>query len=57
MKCKSVVYNAILIVVDYFSKMAFYILANKKWKAKDFANTFFIKIVAKHSIPKGIVLD
>ena len=50
-------FDAILVIVDRFSKMALYIPALKTWNAKEFAKAYFDHIVLKFGVQKGIVTD
>ena len=49
--------DAIMVVVDRFSKMAHFITSNKVDDAKHVAKLYFSKIVKFHAIPKSIVSD
>lgn len=51
------VYDAILVIVDRFSKMALYIPALKSWDAKQFAEAYFKHVILRFGIQKGIVSD
>lgn len=52
------VYDAILVIVDRYSKMARYIPARKDWTAKDLSEMFFRTICCSNwGVPKGIVSD
>jgi hypothetical protein len=51
------VFDAILVIVDRFSKMALYVPAQKTWDAKQFADAYFDNIILKYGIQKGIVSD
>jgi hypothetical protein len=51
-------YDAILVIVDRYSKMARYLPARKDWNAKDLAEHFFKSICCTNwGVPKGIVSD
>ena len=52
-----VVYDAILVIVDRFLKMSFYIPAEKTWKAEDLADSFIERVISRFRVPKGIVSD
>jgi hypothetical protein len=49
--------DAILVIVDRFSKMALYIPAEKSWKAEDLADAFIERVISRFGTPKGIVSD
>ena len=49
--------DAILVIVDRFSKMLLYIPVEKSWKAKDLADAFIKRVISYFGTPKGIVLD
>lgn len=51
------VYDAILVIVDRYSKMVLYIPACKTWTAQDFTRVFTDCVVCKHGVPKEIVSD
>ena len=51
------VFDAVLVIVDRFSKMAIYIPALKTWDAKQFAESYFNYVILRYSIQKGIVSD
>jgi hypothetical protein len=51
------VYNAILVIVDHFSKMSLYILAKKSWKAEDLADSFIKRIISRFRVSKRVVSD
>ena len=54
----SCVYDAILVIVDRYTKMARYIPARKDWTAKDLAEHFFRLVCCTNwGVPKGIVSD
>jgi penicillin V acylase-like amidase (Ntn superfamily) len=55
--CNGRVYDAILIIVDRFTKMSIYIAYNKTCTAEDLADLFYEEVICKYSIPKGIVSD
>ena len=51
-------YDAILVIVDRYSKMVRYLPARKDWTAKDLADHFFRLICCTNwGVPKGIVTD
>ena len=51
------VYNAILVVVCKFSKMAHYIPARKDWTAGQLAEAFVREIVRLHGVPQALISD
>ena len=51
------VYDAILVIVDHFSKMSLYIPAEKTWKAEDLADSFVERVISRFGVPKGVVSD
>ena len=51
------VYDAILVVVDRYTKMVRYLPTNKTTAAVDLADIFFDEVVLKFGCPKGIVTD
>ena len=51
------VYDAILTVVDRYTKMARYLPTRKKLTARELADLFFHKIVNPFGIPDGVVSD
>ena len=51
------VYDAILVIVDRFTKMAKYLPATKTITAVELAELFFKEIVLKYGMPKGIISD
>jgi len=50
-------YNAILVVVDHYTKIARFILTTTTVTAPEFAALFHENIELKYGAPKGIVLD
>ena len=52
-----VVYDAILVIVDHFSKMSLYILAEKTWRAEDLVDSFIKRVISRFGVPKGVVSD
>ena len=52
-----VVYDAILVIVDRFSKMSLYIPAEKTWRAEDLADSFVERVISRFGVPKGVVSD
>jgi hypothetical protein len=51
------VYDAILIIVDRFSKISLYIPAEKSWKVEDLANNFIERVISRFEVLKGVVSD
>jgi hypothetical protein len=51
------VYDAILVIVDRFSKMSLYILAEKTWRAEDLADSFVKRVISRFGVLKAVVLD
>ena len=51
------VYNAILVIVDRFSKMSLYIPAKKTWRAEDLADSFVKRVISRFGVPKRVVSD
>jgi hypothetical protein len=51
------VYDAILIIVNRFTKISIYITYNKTCIAEDLIDLFYEEVIYKYGIPKGIVLD
>lgn len=51
------VYDAILVIVDRYSKMSLYICSSSTWQATDLADAIFENVVCKFGTPKGIVTD
>jgi len=51
------VYDAILVVVDRYTKMALYIPTNITLTAVELADIFFTQIASRFGTPKGIVSD
>ncbi|SLM33286.1 Ribonuclease H-like domain [Lasallia pustulata] len=51
------VYNAILVVVCKFSKMAHYIPARKDWTADQLAEAFVREIIRLHGVPQALISD
>jgi transposase InsO family protein len=50
-------YDAILVIVDRFTKYAIYIPTKSTLSSEEFAQIFFRRILAKFGIPDGIVSD
>jgi hypothetical protein len=50
-------FDAVLVIVDRFSKMAIYIPALKTWDAKQFAESYFEQVILRYGMQKGIVSD
>lgn len=53
----SVVYDACLVIVDRFTKMALYLPVSKTIKAVDLSELIFDKVVLRFGSPNGIVSD
>ena len=52
------VFDAILVIVDRYSKMVRYLAARKDWSAKDLSENFFKTVCCSYwGTPKGIVSD
>jgi hypothetical protein len=49
------VFDAVLVIVDRFSKMAIYLPALKTWDVKQFAEAYFEQVILRYGIQKGIV--
>ena len=49
--------DAILVLVDRYSKLACYIPAQGNWSAIDLANTFHAEFICRFGTPEGIVSD
>ena len=56
-KLKGVVYNAILVVVDRFTKMVRYLSIIIKIDAAELAEVFHAEIVCRYDMSDGIVSD
>ncbi len=56
-KWASVVHDAILIVVDRFSKMVRYLATTKKIIAEELGELFFFEIACRFGMPAGVVSD
>ena len=56
-KLKGVVYDAILVVVDRFTKMVRYLPVTTKIDAAELAEVFHAEIVCRYGMPDGIVSD
>jgi hypothetical protein len=55
--CNSAVYDAILVVVDRYTKIARYVLYNKICIAEKLVLMFYNKIICHYSILNSIVPD
>lgn len=53
--CKG--YDAIMVVVDCFTKMAHYVLCNKSITAKEVANLWIDCVYRHHGIPEHVISD
>ena len=51
------IYNAILVVVDRYSKMALYILAKSTWSTEDLADVLFDKMFLIFLEIREIIFD
>ena len=51
------VYDALLIIVNHFSKMSLYIPAEKTWRAEDLADSFVERVISRFGVPKEVVSD
>ena len=56
-KRKGIIYNAILVVIDRYTKMARYIPTTKTVTAVELADLFFEEIICRFGVPKGCVTD
>ena len=56
-KSRGCVWDAILVIVDRYSKMSLYIPAQKSWRAEDFADAFIEHVISRFGTPKGVVSD
>ena len=56
-KLQTCVYDAILVIVDRYSKLSIYTPACTTWQAKDFSEVFLTEVVLKYGVPKGVVSD
>jgi hypothetical protein len=50
-------FDAIMVVVDRFSKMAHFVLTKKSAMAQETRRLFFTHVFKHHGLPKDIVLD
>ncbi len=51
------IWNAILVIINQYSKMALYIPAEKSWKAEDLADAFIERVISYFKTPKEIVTN
>ena len=56
-KFKSCVYDAILVIVDRYTKMCRYLPVTKEIDAAALAEVFFEEVVLRYGTPAGIVTD
>ncbi len=56
-KWKEVVYDSILIIVDYYMKMTRYLFMKKTLTIVKLAELFFKKIVLKYEISNDIIIN
>jgi len=56
-KFKGVLYDAILVVVDCYTKMARYFQCTKEIDAESLAVQLVEEIIRYHGVPNGIVTD
>jgi transposase InsO family protein len=56
-KTRDLIADAILVIIDRYSKMALYVPAEKSWKAEDLADVFIERVLSRFGTPKGIVSD
>ena len=54
---KSDGYNAILVIIDRFTKIQYYIPAKTSWTNEDVVNTYPYDIWRLHRLPKHITSD
>jgi hypothetical protein len=54
-KARGCIWDAILVIVDRYSKMALYIIVEKIWKAEDLVDAFIDRVISQFGTPKGIV--
>jgi hypothetical protein len=50
-------YEAIWVIVDYFSKVAHFILVKTTYKGAKLAELYIMRIMCLHGVPKKIVSD
>ncbi len=56
-KWKEVIYDLILVIVDYYMKMTRYLSTKKTLTVVELAELFFEKIVLKYEISSDIIID
>ena len=50
-------YNSILVIIDRFTKMAYYVLVRKTISAEGLADVFLREVFRLHGMPRSIVSD
>ena len=56
-KLRGIVYDAILVIVDRYSKLARYIPTNSTMSAPDLADLFFDRILVDKGTPLSLISD
>jgi hypothetical protein len=56
-KVGALVADAVLVIVNRYSKMSLYIPAEKTWRAEDLADAFIERVIARFGVPKGVVTN